>query len=46
MLFLVNFELTKYIVIPKIADKILAFYDENHYINITDFVLYLEDEDD
>ncbi len=32
--------------LSKIADKILAFYDENHYINITDFVLYLEDEDD
>lgn len=31
-------------VLSKIALEILAFYEKNHYINVTDFILFLEDE--
>lgn len=31
-------------LLSKIAILIMEFYDKNHYINITDFTLYLEDK--
>ncbi len=31
-------------VLGRIVNKILEFYDKNHYINVTDFTLYLEDD--
>ena len=31
-------------VLSKIAIKILDFYEKNHYINLTDFTLFLEDD--
>ena len=31
-------------VLGKIVNKILEFYDKKHYINVTDFTLYLEDD--
>lgn len=31
-------------VLGRIVNKILEFYDKKHYINVTDFTLYLEDD--
>ena len=31
-------------ILSKLASKILEFYDKKHYINVTDFTLYLEDD--
>lgn len=33
-------------VLGKIVNKILEFYDKKHYINVTDFTLYLEDDNE
>lgn len=32
--------------LSKIANKILAFYYENKYINVTDFIVYLNEDED
>lgn len=31
-------------ILSKIADRILDFYYKNNYINVTDFILYLQDD--